>query len=125
MGDKCGRGRPGTGVGSKRLHIAVGAQYENGIRDRHMRGTGVGGNRRRDSQDLWGLSNAIHQVQEGAAVNGVVVDHDDGVVERRNPFRSNETINLYRLIVRKPQRIECFDVLQRRVIGVVRRQSAA
>jgi hypothetical protein len=67
----------------------------------------------------------IHQIQEGAAVNGVVVDHDDGVVERRNPFRPDETISLHRLIVRKPQRIECFDVLHRRVIGVVRRQYAA
>ena len=99
VGDKWDRGGPETRAGSERLHVAVGAQYENGIRDRHSRGTRVGRKRRRDSQDLWGLSIAIHQVQEGATVNGVVVDHDDGMVERRNPFRPDEMINLHRLYV--------------------------
>src|SRR5262249_59897957 len=91
-------------------HIAIGIQRENGIRDRRFLGTLVVGNRGRDSQDHYrrrGWGCVWIQVEEGTAVNGVVVDHDDGVVERRSPFRPDETISLDRLLEGKPQRIEC------------------
>jgi hypothetical protein len=68
------------------------------------------------------MEGARVQVEECAAINGVVVDHDDAVVDWRNPFRPEENIVIgrVRLTVRKPQRIEGFDVLHRRVIGVGR-----
>src|SRR5207302_4688693 len=99
---------------------------ENGIGDRGIGHTVVGGYRGRHSEDNHGRAAWIVwiQVQEAAGVKGVVVDHDDAMVDRRNPVRPGETISLPRLSRRKPQRIECLDVLLRRLKGVWRRQVA-
>ena len=103
-------------------NIPVWIQREDGIRDRRIVGARIGGSRGWYGQDhhwlapvAWGWI----QVEVAAAVDGVVVDRDHGVVERRNPFRPDQSIVVVRpLLVREPQRIERFDVRHRRRIGV-------